>query len=107
MISSISATITTTTTTADDVFDQGMEHWWAGEPLLTGFAANRYVAPMLLGEGWKRLDAFHGTNMAEPEWADDVVKAQADLWHAVPCGAELLRFWWCAASVVTWRRQPR
>lgn len=76
-----------------------------GEPLLRGFAENRYVAPMLLGERWERLDAFHGSNMAEPEWADDVVKAQADLWHAVPRGAELLRFWWASPAVAVWRRK--
>jgi tetratricopeptide (TPR) repeat protein len=76
-----------------------------GEPLLTGFAANRYVAPMLLGEAWERLDAFHGTNMAEPEWAHDVVTAQAAYWHAVPRGAALLRFWWAAPPVETWRRK--
>lgn len=76
-----------------------------GEPLLNGFAANRYVAPMLLGERWERLDAFHRTSMAEPEWAADVVKAQADLWHAVPRGAEVLRFWWSAPVVATWRRK--
>ncbi|MEZ4402849.1 MAG: tetratricopeptide repeat protein [Kofleriaceae bacterium] len=74
-----------------------------GETLLLGFAANRYVAPMLLGERWERLDAFHGTNMAEPEWAGDVVNAQADLWHAVVKGADVLRFWWTAPSVATWR----
>lgn len=76
-----------------------------GEPLVMGMGANRYVAPMLLGERWERLDAFHGTNMAEPEWASDVVRAQADLWHAVPRGAELLRFWWGAPPVVAWRRK--
>lgn len=76
-----------------------------GEALLTGFAANRYVTPMLLGEPWKRLDAFHGTNMAEPEWAHDVITAQADLWQAVPRGAEVLRFWWAAPPVATWRRK--
>ncbi|MBO0766488.1 MAG: tetratricopeptide repeat protein [Hyphomicrobiaceae bacterium] len=75
------------------------------EPLLFGFAANRYVAPMLLGERWKRLDAWHGTGMAEPEWAGDVIKAQADLWHAVPEGAEVLRFWWTAPSVASWRKK--
>lgn len=72
---------------------------------MTGFAANRYVAPMLLGESWEQLDAFHGTNMAEPEWAHDVIVAQADLWHAVPRGAEVLRFWWMATPVATWRRK--
>ncbi|MBI5518303.1 MAG: tetratricopeptide repeat protein [Deltaproteobacteria bacterium] len=76
-----------------------------GEPLLTGFAANRYVAPMLLGERWERLDAFHGSNMAEPEWASDVLKAQAELWHAIPRGADVLRFWWGAPAVATWRRR--
>ena len=76
-----------------------------GEALLIGFAANRYVAPMLLGEAWERLDAFHGTNVAEPEWAQAVIVAQADLWQAVPRGAELLRFWWAAPPVATWRRK--
>jgi hypothetical protein len=76
-----------------------------GEALLTGFAANRYVAPMLLGERWERLDAFHGSNMAEPEWASDVVSAQADLWYAIPRSAEVLRFWWAAPPVATWRRE--
>ncbi len=76
-----------------------------GEALLIGFAANRYVAPMLLGESWERLDAFHGTSMAEPEWAHDVIDAQADLWQTVPRGAELLRFWWAARPVATWRRK--
>ena len=60
---------------------------------------------MLLGEPWERLDAFHGTNTAEPEWADDVVKAQADQWHAVPRGGELLRLWWSAPPVATWRKK--
>jgi hypothetical protein len=76
-----------------------------GDALLIGFAANRYVAPMLLGETWERLDAFHGTNMAEPEWAHDVIAAQANLWQAVPRGAELLQFWWAAPPVVVWRRK--
>ncbi len=76
-----------------------------GVPLLIGFAANRYVAPMLLGEPWERLDAYHGTNMAEPEWADDVIAAQADLWQAVPRGAQLLRFWWAAPQIAAWRHR--
>ncbi len=76
-----------------------------GVALVTGFAANRYVAPMLLGDTWERLDAFHGTSMAEPEWAHDVIIAQADLWHAVPRGAEVLRFWWMAPPIASWRRK--
>ena len=76
-----------------------------GEALLTGFAANRYVAPMLLGEKWERLDAFHGTSMAEPEWAHDVIGLQADLWQAVPGSAEHLRFWWAVPKVARWRQK--
>jgi hypothetical protein len=76
-----------------------------GEPLLVGFAANRYVAPMLLGERWERVAGFHASSMAEPEWASDVVEAQSDLWHAVPRGAEVLRFWWSAPLVAAWRRK--
>jgi hypothetical protein len=53
----------------------------SGSRCSPGFAQNRYVAPMLLGEPWERLDAFHGTSMAEPEWADDVVQAQAHFWQ--------------------------
>ena len=60
---------------------------------------------MLLGESWERLDAFHGTNIAEPEWAQAVVAAQADLWQALARGAELLRFWWRAPPIATWRRK--
>ncbi|MBN1609339.1 MAG: hypothetical protein JW940_22100 [Polyangiaceae bacterium] len=60
---------------------------------------------MLLGERWERLDAFHGSNMAEPEWADDVISAQAELWQAIPRAADVLRFWWAAPSVVTWRQK--
>ena len=76
-----------------------------GEPLLAGFSRNRYVAPMFLGERWERLAGFHATSMAEPEWASDVLEAQGDLWHAVPRGAEVLRFWWSAPPVVAWRRE--
>ena len=76
-----------------------------GHALVTGFAGNRYVTPMLLGESWERLDAFHGTNMAEPEWAHDIIVAQADLWHAVPRGADVLRFWWTAPPVANYRRK--
>lgn len=76
-----------------------------GEALLIGFASNRYAAPMLLGETWERLDAFHGTSMAEPEWAHDVIGAQGELWQSVSRSAEQLRFWWAAPAVATWRRQ--
>jgi tetratricopeptide (TPR) repeat protein len=76
-----------------------------GEALLFGFGQNRYLAPMLLGEPWTRLDGWHWSNMAEPEWAADALAAQADLWQAVPNGAEVLRFWWTSPLVASWRAQ--
>jgi len=75
-----------------------------GEALLTGFALNGYLAPMLLAEPWQRLDAYHGTNMREPEWADDAREVLAPLWQETPESAAVLRQWWLAPEVVAWRR---
>lgn len=76
-----------------------------GAALLQGFASNRYLAPMLLGERWELLEAFHGSNVAEPEWAADLVNEVRDLWARVPRSAETLRFWWRAGPVQSWRRE--
>jgi hypothetical protein len=85
------------------LFEAGRPNDKVGVALLTGFAANRYIAPMLLGVSWERLDGFHGTNMAEPEWAADQVRGLRALWHRVPKSVEVLRFWWNAAPVRSWR----
>jgi len=73
-----------------------------GLALVRAFAANRYVAPMLLGERWARIDAWHGSNMEEPEWAAEYVERQGDLWRAAPGSRELLRRWWTAEPVRRW-----
>jgi len=85
------------------LFEAGRSSERVGTALLAGFAANRYVAPMLLGELWERLDGFHATNMAEPEWAADQVRGLHVLWQRVPKSADVLRFWWKAAPVRNWR----
>lgn len=74
-----------------------------GMPLLLGFAGNRYLAPLLLGERWRRLQGFHGTSQAEPEWARDYVDRQGDLWRRVAGSADMLRRWWSAEPVRAWR----
>lgn len=76
-----------------------------GMPLLLGFAHNRYFAPMLLGERWRRLKGFHGSSLAEPEWARDYVDHQGDLWRSTPGSADMLRHWWTAGPVRDWRAQ--
>jgi tetratricopeptide (TPR) repeat protein len=70
----------------------------AGLALVRAFAANRYIAPMLLGERWERIDAWHGSNMVEPEY----VERQGDLWRAAPGSRDFLRRWWTAEPVRRW-----
>lgn len=70
--------------------------------IVRALAANRYIAPMLLGESWTRVPGFHGTNMAEPEWAADYVARAGDLWRRVPGSAELLRGYWNAEPIRRW-----
>ena len=82
---------------------QTREEKKAGVALLRGFAANQYIAPMLLGERWEKVNGWHGTNTAEPEWATDYVKEQGDLWRNVPESAKMLRRWWFAGPVQEWR----
>jgi hypothetical protein len=74
----------------------------AGLALVRAFAANSYVAPMLLGERWERVDSWHPTNLVEPEWAADYVERQGDLWRRTPGAAEFLRRWWSAEPVRRW-----
>jgi len=74
----------------------------AGTALLRAFAANRYVPPMLLGEPWTPVEGFHGTNTAEPEWAEAYVERTGDLWRSVPGSAAFLRKWWHAKPVEEW-----
>jgi hypothetical protein len=76
-----------------------------GAAMLLAFGSNRYIAPMLLGEPWERLDAWHGTNMAEPEWAGDYVESHRDLWRRVNGSAAALRWWWKAPIVRSWEDQ--
>ena len=73
-----------------------------GLALVRAFAANHYVAPMLLGERWTRIDAWHGSNMVEPEWAAEYVERQGDLWRAAAGSREFLRRWWKAEPVRRW-----
>jgi len=75
----------------------------AALPLLRGIAANRYVAPMLLGEPWGRLECSHMTSLAEPEEASAYVEGAADLWRKTDGSAGFLRSWWAAAPVRAWR----
>jgi tetratricopeptide (TPR) repeat protein len=74
-----------------------------GKALLRGFAANRYMAPMLLDEAWEPLNGFHGNDRAEAEFAEESVHIMKPLWQRVPGSLEVLRTWWGSPSVVGWR----
>ncbi len=56
----------------------------ADRALIRGMVQNRYVAPMLLGRPWTRVRGWHGSNVAEPEWAADYVRSSGDLWRRSP-----------------------
>ena len=77
----------------------------AALPLLRGMVANRYVAPMLLGEPWGRLECSHMTSLAEPEEANAYVEDVGDLWRNTDSSAGFLRSWWAAAPVRAWRQR--
>ncbi len=81
---------------------QGGRSGRAAMELVGGFGANRYVAPMLLGWQWQRLDGFWGTNMAEPDWASEYVAQCGDLWRSEPAAAPFLERWWSADPVQAW-----
>jgi len=48
------------------------------------------------------VDGYHGTSMAEPEWAAEYVSQLGDLWRKVPGSAELLKRWWRAEPIREW-----
>lgn len=75
----------------------------AALPLLRGMGANRYIAPMLLGASWRRLECSHGISTAEPEAASDYVEEAGDLWRKTDGSARFLRTWWGATPVRAWR----
>jgi tetratricopeptide (TPR) repeat protein len=73
--------------------------------LLKGIAENRYLVPILLGDNWARLDAWHGSNLAEPEHAADVAELTGDLWRISDDGFDHLADLWHAPSVQNWRNK--
>ncbi len=73
--------------------------------LVGGFGANRYVAIMLLGRSWQRLDGYWGSNLAEPDWASAYVAQCGDLWRSEPAAARFLERWWSAEPVQAWLQE--
>lgn len=79
-----------------------------GKPCLQGslaFSANRYAAPLVLGEKVMMLKGFHGSNMEEPSWVEGDLPSLLTLAARTPEALEELRFWWQAPAVRQWREQ--
>lgn len=70
--------------------------------LVEAFGANRYIAPMLLGRPWERLEGYWFTSAADPDWAMEYVSACGDLWRGEPGAAAWLEGWWSARPVQAW-----
>lgn len=74
----------------------------ATRAVIDAFAANRYVAPMLLGLPWERAQGYHGTSFAEPEHALGYVQGAGELWRKDRAAGRLLSVWWQAPAVRAW-----
>jgi hypothetical protein len=74
----------------------------AGLALVRGFAANRYISPLLLGETWEASSSQPWATQDGPEWAAEYVAHQGDMWRKSPNARDLLHRWWAAGPVQTW-----
>jgi tetratricopeptide (TPR) repeat protein len=74
----------------------------AGLALVRGFAANRYIPPLLLGETWEAASNQPWASQDGPEWAAEYIAHQGDTWRKSPDARELLHRWWTAGPVQDW-----
>ncbi len=66
----------------------------AAEKLIAAIFENPYVAPMLLKDKLPESDWWHGSNLAEPEYAEDYVIEYHSWWEKEESALRLLRAIW-------------
>jgi len=66
----------------------------AAEKLIAAIFENPYVAPMLLKDKLPESDWWHGSNLAEPEYAEDYVIEYHSWWQKEESALRLLRAIW-------------
>ncbi len=71
----------------------------AAEKLIAAIFENPYVAPMLLKDKLPESDWWHGSNLAEPEYAEDYVIEYHSWWEKEESALRLLRAIWVHGEV--------
>lgn len=71
----------------------------AAKVLISAVFANPYIAPMLLGDKLPRRDWWHGTNLVEPEYAEDYVTEYGSWWGREERPLVFLRAVWRSEGV--------
>ncbi len=66
----------------------------AARMLISGIFGNPYVAPMLLKDKLPESDWWHGSNLAEPQYAEDYVREYHIWWEKEKSALRLLRAIW-------------
>jgi tetratricopeptide (TPR) repeat protein len=66
----------------------------AAKTLISAIFENPYVAPMLLKDKLPERDWWHGSNLAEPQYAEDYVKKYGNWWEKEESALMLLRAIW-------------
>lgn len=71
----------------------------AAKVLIFAISANPYIAPMLLGDKLPRKDWWHGTDLAEPEYAEDYANEYGSWWEREEMSLVFLRAVWSCEDV--------
>ncbi len=71
----------------------------AAKVLIFAVFANPYIAPMLLSDKLPRKDWWHGTNLAEPEYAEDYMMEYGSWWKREEMPLVFLRAVWNSGDI--------
>ena len=66
----------------------------AAKTLISAIFENPYIAPMLLKDKLPESDWWHGSNLAEPPYAEDYVSEYGNWWEKEEFALRLLRAIW-------------
>ena len=66
----------------------------AAKTLISAIFENPYIAPMLLKDKLPESDWWHGSNLAEPLYAEDYVSEYGNWWEKEDSALRLLRAIW-------------
>jgi len=71
----------------------------AAKVLIFAVFGNIYIAPMLLGDRLPKRDWSHGTNLADPEYAEDYLIEYGSWWKREETSLVFLRAVWSSSDI--------